>query len=253
MLDRPLNFIKGIKDGIPIALGYLSVSFAFGILAVNNGLPAWMPIIISATNLTGTGQFVGSELIALSASLTEIAFTLLVVNARYILMSISLSQRLSPNVHMWQRLIIAFGNTDEIFGVAMNQNGLLNFKYLSGIILTSYIGWLSGTAIGALAGSIIPNTLLSALGIALFAMFIAIIIPSAKTSRAIMIVVGISIAISVLFYYTPVLNRLNKSWVIIIAGLISAGVCAVAFPIKNVSCEVLEPPPYTEKEDKEDE
>lgn len=175
--NRYLTFSRGLRDGLPIALGYISVAFAFGILAVEKGLPAWSPILISVTNFTGTGQFAGIDLIAAMASFAEIAFTLLIINLRYLLMSLSLSQRLEPGIGLGKRMAIAFGITDEIFAVAIQKESLLGGKYLAGLILSSYSGWVGGTVLGALASSLLPASLLSALGIALYAMFIAIIIP----------------------------------------------------------------------------
>lgn len=237
-----LTFKKGVKDGLPIAIGYLSVSFAFGILAVNSGLPIWAPIITSLTNFTGTGQFVGTTLIAAGASIAEIAFTLLIINARYVLMSISLSQRLEK-VSIWKKLVIAFGNTDEIFAVAVSKYCDLSFKYMAGLILCSFTGWVGGTALGALCGSIIPQSILSAMGIALYAMFIAIIIPPAKKSRAVLLVVALGALISVAIYYIPFINQLNSSWRIIIAGVLSTLIGTFAMPLKD---EPKEPPEYVE-------
>lgn len=235
-----LNFKKGLKDGLPIAFGYLSVSFAFGILAVNSGLPIWAPIITSLSNFTGTGQFVGTSMIAVGTAVLEIAFTQLIVNARYILMSISLSQRLGK-MNFLKKMFIAFGNTDEIFAVAISKYTELNFRYMSGLILSSFAGWVGGTIIGAVAGAIVPNSILHAMGIALYAMFIAIIVPDMRKSRAVACVVAIGAFISVIFHYTPYLNKLNDSWIIIIAGIGATMIGAIAFPLKD---EPKEPPPY---------
>ena len=177
-----LTFRKGLRDAVPIALGYFSVSAAFGMICVNNKLPLWAAPIISLTNFTGTGQFVGSSLIASGALIIEIILTLLVINARYFLMSISLSQRLSSKITLLGRLAIAFGNTDEIFAVAMQQNRILNIRYMFGLIVCSFSGWLGGTIAGTLVGSIMPIDLVSAMGIAIYAMFIAIIVPPLKKS-----------------------------------------------------------------------
>lgn len=226
-----LTFAKGAKDGIPIALGYLSVAFAFGMLGVSKGFPLWSPIFISLTNFTGTGQFAGLDLIAVSAGYFEIACTLLVINLRYSLMSLSLSQKLDENVSLWQRLIIAFGNTDEIFAVSIRQTGLLNFRYMLGLILCSFSGWVGGTILGAVASSVLPQALLSALGIALYAMFIAIIIPPARESSAVAKVVLISAGMACIFHFVPVISELSSGWVIIICGVTSSVLGALLFPI----------------------
>lgn len=232
-MQTNLTFKKGLKDAVPIALGYLSVSFAFGISSIMNGLPAWAPILISATNLTGTGQFVGMELICAGTMLAELALTLFIINLRYSLMSISLSQKLSDEITLPQRLLIAFGNTDEIYAVSMQQNGLLNFRYMLGMILCAYSGWVGGTVIGALASNLLPQSIVDALGIALYAMFIAIIIPPAKESKPITKIVLISTAMSCMFYFIPVLKELSSGWVIIICGVASSAIGAIFYPIGN--------------------
>lgn len=230
-MQSRLTFLKGAKDGIPIALGYLSVAFAFGMLSVQNGLPAWSPIIISVTNLTGTGQFVGMELICSGVMLGELTLTMFIVNIRYALMSISLSQKLSPDITIPQRLLIAFGNTDEIFAVSMRQKELLNFNYMLGLIACSYSGWVGGTVIGALASNLLPEVLISALGIALYAMFIAIIIPPARDSKPIAKIILIAVTLSCVFYYCPPLRAIGSGWSIIICGVVSSGLGALLFPI----------------------
>lgn len=227
-------FYKGMKDGLPIAIGYLSVSFAFGMSAIEMGLPMWSPILISLTNFTGTGQFVGINMIASNAVLFEIAFTILIVNLRYMLMSLSLSQKLSPKVKFWQRLVIAFGNTDEIFAVSMQQKDELNFRYMIGLILTSYLGWNVGTALGAFANSFLPVSVRSALGIAIFAMFVAIIVPPARSTRPILRVVVISVVLSCIFRFVPGLNTISSGWVFIICGVVSSAVGAYFNPVAQL-------------------
>lgn len=226
-----LTFLKGMRDGIPIMLGYLSVSFAFGIVAIEKGLPLWAPIVISLTNLTGTGQFVGVDLICANAALPEIAFTLFIINLRYSLMSLSLSQKLSSKVTLWQRLVIAFGNTDEIFAVSMQQPCLLNFRYLIGLILISVLGWNGGTILGAVANHLLPMAIRNALGIALYAMFIAIIIPPARDSSPILKIVLLATAMSCLFTFVPGLSSLGSGWIIIICGVTASALGAWLYPI----------------------
>lgn len=228
-----LTFKRGFKDGIPIALGYFSVSFAFGMLLMTKGFPLWAPVLTSFTNFTGTGQFVGAELIAVCAGYGEIACTLLIINLRYVLMSLSLSQKLSPEITTFQRMVIAFGNTDEIYGVSMQQRGLLTYKYMCGIILCSFLGWIGGTVVGVFASDFLPAFVTSALGIALYAMFIAIIIPPAKTSKPICAIIAIALIISCIFRYVPFLSSVSSGWVIIIAGVFSAGLLAFISPMKE--------------------
>lgn len=228
-----LTFAKGAKDGLPIAFGYLSVSFAFGMVCIQKGLPAWAPVIISLTNFTGTGQFAGADLIAAGAAFAEIAVTLLIINMRYLLMSLSLSQRLDGSFSLLKRLAVAFGNTDEIFAVAMQQTHQLTFAYMMGLILCAFSGWVGGTALGVFASSFLPSAVRSALGIALYAMFIAIIIPAARESKPVTKVVLISVIISCIFFFVPVLNLLSKGWVIIICGVVSSAVGAAFFPLRS--------------------
>lgn len=235
--NQKLTFSAGLRGGAPIALGYLSVSFAFGMTAVSKGFPLWAPALISITNFTGTGQFAGADLIAARAGLFELAFTLLIINLRYLLMSLSLSQRLAPGVGLSKRLAIAFGNTDEIFAVAMQQEGALNFTYMLGLIISSYSGWVGGTILGSCASHLLPASLCSALGIAVHAMFIAIIVPPARKYRPVLRIVAIAVAMSCLFYWLPLLNRLSGGWAIIICGVISSAYGAYFFPLKDDNLE----------------
>ncbi len=225
-----LTFRKGLRDAIPIALGYFSVSAAFGMICISNKLPMWAAPLISLTNFTGTGQFVGANMIATGALIIEILLTLMVINARYFLMSISLSQRLSSKITLLGRLAIAFGNTDEIFAVAMQQNRVLNIKYMFGLIVCSFSGWVGGTVAGTLVGSFMPVDLVSAMGIAIYAMFIAIIIPPLKKSKPIFVVVAIAAVINCIFTYTPGINSIGSSWSVIISGIVAAAIGAILFP-----------------------
>ncbi len=237
-----LSFRKGLKDGVPIALGYVSVSFAFGMLAVEKGLPLWSPILLSVTNFTGTGQFAGIDLIRSGAGLWEVCFTLLIINIRYVLLSLSLSQKLSPKITFLQRLLIAFGNTDEVFGISIQKTEPLTMRYMTGIILCSYAGWNAGTVLGVLMSSALPVMFRTALGIALYAMFIAIIVPPARDSKPITKVILLSVLISCLLTFIPVLSKIGGGWRIIICGVISAGLAAFLFPldIKDDSAETKE-------------
>ncbi|MBQ3553474.1 MAG: AzlC family ABC transporter permease [Clostridia bacterium] len=232
-LKSNLTFGRGLKDGVPIALGYLSVSFAFGMSAASKGFPFWSPCLISLTNFTGTGQFVGVDLIAAKAGLFELAFTLLIINLRYLLMSLSLSQRLAPNVGLGKRLLIAFGNTDEIFAVAMQQEGLLPFRYMGGLIISSFSGWVFGTAIGAGASNLMPAAICSALGIAVYAMFIAIIVPPARKHQPVLRIVLIAITLSSVFFFVPPFHSLSSGWSIIICGAIASAYGAYFYPLRD--------------------
>ena len=179
------SFPKGLGDGVPIGLGYFSVSFAFGISAVAAGVPVWGAALISMTNVTSAGQFAGLGLIAAGAPLAEQALTQLIINLRYALMSLSLSQKLAPGIGVLERLIMAFVNTDEVFAVASAQKGMVGRRYFYGLMIAPYLGWSGGTILGAAAGAVLPEAVQSALGIAIYGMFLAIIIPPAKKLPAV--------------------------------------------------------------------
>ena len=183
------EFINGCKKGLPIALGYFPVSFSFGVLVISSGMPLGLATLISLTNLTSSGQFAGVSLMLAQANYIEIATTLLLINARYFLMSLSLSQKIEQKMKTWQRLIVSFGITDEIFSLASIQDRSLSFHFMSGFILVPIIGWVSGTLVGETLMNFLPVTLQNAMGIALYGMFLAIIIPAAKKSLPILEVV----------------------------------------------------------------
>lgn len=177
------EFLQGIRHGIPICLGYFSVSAAFGITAVRSGLPLWTAVLISLTNVTSAGQFAGVNLMVAGGSMIEIAMTTLIINIRYFLMSLSVSQKVESKMSMKKRLGIAYGITDEIFAVSMQQPRKLTASYMAGLILTPVVGWTLGTFVGGAATQLMPQKLSSAMGIALYGMFIAIIIPPAQRTK----------------------------------------------------------------------
>ncbi|MBE5936889.1 MAG: AzlC family ABC transporter permease [Lachnospiraceae bacterium] len=231
-------FGKGIKDGIPIGLGYFSVSFSFGILAVAEGLKWWEAVLISMTNLTSAGQFAGLTVMISSGTFIEMAITQFVINLRYALMSISLSQKVSQRFRGLYRVILGFGITDEIFAVAMNNKKAVTVKYFLGLATIPYFGWALGTMAGAVCGNILPDIVCDALGVALYGMFIAIVLPKVKTDKKIAAVVVVAIIVSVLLYYVPVLSSISSGCAIIIASVTAAGVGAILFPKKNNMDEV---------------
>lgn len=224
---------QGLKDGIPIAIGYFSVSFTFGMMAVKSGISPFHAVLISLLNLTSAGQFAGLTVIVTGASLLEMALTQLVINIRYALMSVSLSQKLDASVKMRNRLLIAYGNTDEIFAVASSKPGSVGKNYMYGLIMLPVAGWVLGTLTGAVASTVLPLTVISALGVALYGMFIAIVVPSAKEHREVRIVVLLALILSTAFYYLPVLKELTSGFMIIICTVLAAGIGAVLFPIKE--------------------
>lgn len=228
-----LTFRKGLKDGMPICLGYLSVSFAFGIMATQGGLPVWVALLISMTNLTSAGQVAGTQLILAGGTYVEIAVTTFIINIRYMLMSLSLSQKVESRMTNLQRWVLAFGITDEIFAVAIQQKEEVNAKYLSGLVITPYVGWALGTLLGATATGLLPDSLRNALGIAIYGMFIAIIIPPACKAKPIAMVVLLATVLSCCFKWLPILNQISSGWVIIICAVVVSAYAAVRYPIDD--------------------
>lgn len=233
-MEKELNsFSRGLRDGIPICLGYLSVAFAFGIFTVGHGLTIWEAVMISMTNVTSAGQLAAVSIIAGGGSLFELALTQFVINMRYSLMSVSLSQRLSKSVRLLDRFLISFVNTDEVFAVAISKNAPLGRKYLYGLTLTPYLGWSAGTLLGSAAGNLLPATVVSALGIAIYGMFIAIIVPPAKKSLPTLLCVLSAIALSSAFKFIPALSKVPSGFAIIICAVAASVLFALAAPVKS--------------------
>ncbi|MDF2609767.1 MAG: AzlC family protein [Lachnospiraceae bacterium] len=225
------QFAYGFKRGLPIAFGYIPVSFTFGLMATSGGLPVWLTIFISLSNLTSAGQFAGTSLILAGAGYLEIILTTFLINIRYMLMSLSLSQKIEPGITLVQRLIFGFGITDETFSVASLETGRLSYPYLIGLITGPIVGWTMGTGFGAMISSALPEAIANAMGIALYGMFIAIILPPAKSSRPVFIVVLASIGINLVLLYLPLFSFISAGFRIIIATILGAGLGAFLFPI----------------------
>lgn len=231
------RFIEGIKDGIPIALGYLSVSFTFGMMAVAMGIPLEVAIIISLTNLTSAGQFAGLELLLLSGAYIEMALTQFIINLRYALMSLSLSQKIDPTLKTVDRAIMAFAITDEIFALSSNKEGKIGKKYFLGLASVPILAWTLGTLIGGGATQLLPEALRDALQIAIYGMFLAIIIPPAKKLSSVKKTILLAASMSCLFAMLSTYIAIGSGFVIIICTIVSAGVMAYLYPIKEVSHE----------------
>lgn len=230
---RSEAFKRGVKDGIPIGLGYLAVSFTFGMMAVSGGLSIWQAVLISLTNLTSAGQFAGLDIIIMGGSYWEMALTQLIINLRYCLMSFSLAQKLRRDVPWTHRYAVAFGVTDEIFGVSASQPGKVSPYYNYGAMSMAIPGWVLGTLAGAISGSLLPDFVISALSVAIYGMFLAIIIPPAKTNKAVLGVVIGAMAVSSLFAVVPVLKNISSGFVIIITTVLVAGTAAILCPVKE--------------------
>ncbi|MBQ7015178.1 MAG: AzlC family ABC transporter permease [Clostridia bacterium] len=228
------EFLDGIKDGIPICLGYFSVSMAFGLTAVLSGMPVWATILISMTNLTSAGQFAGATQLLAHGSMIELAFSMFIINIRYFLMSLSVSQKSDSKMNIFKRLAVSFGITDEIFAVSVQRKKALSATYMAGLILTSYLGWVGGTVTGAIATSIMPEVLASSMGIALYGMFIAIVIPPAKRQRNVMWTVIFAALLSFAFNYLPLLSKISSGWATIIITVSVSALAATLFPIITI-------------------
>ncbi len=240
------SFRRGLVHGIPIAMGYLSVSFGFGIKAIRLGLPVWAAIGISLTNLTSAGQVAGVEIIAAAGTMVEMIITQLVINIRYALMGISLSQKLDGSFTTGKRMLLSFGITDEVYAMAASQPGLIGAPYMAGLIITPIIGWTSGTALGTLAGELLPTMITDALGLLLYGMFLAIILPPAREDRRILLVILFAAAFSCLFRYA--MPWLSSGFAVIISALFASAAGAWLFP--GVSEEKSDKPTGEEETEK---
>lgn len=239
MGSEKLGFREGLTDGVPIGLGYLSVSFSFGIAAVTQGVSALAATVVSMTNLTSAGQVAGLGIITAAGTLLEMALAQLIINMRYALMSLSLSQKLDPGFTTPHRFLAAFGITDEIFAVASGKPKEITPSYMYGLILLPFLCWSAGTLLGGIAGSVLPQMLRSALGIAIYGMFIAIFIPPARKSAGVLVTVIISAAMSCGLRYIPLFSHVSSGFAIIICTLAASAAGALLFPKKVVE-EALE-------------
>ena len=227
------EYLKGLKGGIPICLGYISVSFAFGIMAVKGGISWLYAVLISLTNVTSAGQFAGIDIISSNGGLVELALATFIINIRYLLMSLSLSQKIEPQTGTLKRLIMSFGITDENFALAMQRQCPVSFSYYFGIMTLPILGWTFGTFLGGFAGSVLPESVRLALGMAIYAMFIAIIVPPAKRAKPILFVILMAVAASCIISITPILCNLSGGWRVIISTVFAAGSGAFMYPEKE--------------------
>lgn len=225
------EYACGLRDGLAIGVGYFSVSFTFGILAVNGGLSPLTAGLISLTNMTSAGQFAGLTVILAHGSLVELALTQLVINLRYALMSLSLSQRFGPAFTTWRRMIVAFANTDEIFAVAMGRAAPLTPRYMYGLASLPIVGWTSGTVAGAVAGAVLSPAVRSALGVTLYSMFIAIVVPPMRRSRPVRLVAAAAAAASCILAWTPLSRVVGSGFAIVLSTLAAAAMGAWLFPV----------------------
>ncbi len=229
---RSKEFFTGMKAGMPICIGYFSVSFGFGAVAIAQGLSVWQAIVISCSNLTSAGQFAGLTVITAGATIIEIILTQLVINSRYALMSLALGPRLGPSVNTGKRLLAAFFNTDEVFALGMSRGKNLTTAFFLGAGVIAALGWTAGTAIGAIAGSLLPQSIRMALGVMLYGMFIAIVVPQAREEKPILLCVALALVFSCLFAWLPFLTEISAGLAIVLCTVGAAALCALFFPVE---------------------
>lgn len=227
------DFKTGVKHGIPICLGYIPVSFTFGLMAVSAGIPKWTAILISLTNLTSAGQFAGITLISAGTAYFELGLTVFIINLRYMLMSLSISQKIDRKINTLQRMLFSFGITDETYVVASLQPNKLSSSYLFGLISMPIFGWNLGTILGVFISDLLPLTLQNAMGIALYGMFIALIVPPARKERKILVIIMIAVAIMCMFRYISIFSGISSGFRIIISSVVAAATGAYFFPNKE--------------------
>lgn len=234
---QKLSFKEGLRDGIPIGLGYLSVSFSFGISAVSKGISWLAATIISMTNLTSAGQVAGLTIISAAGTLFEMALAQLIINMRYSLMSLSLSQRLDSSFTLPHRFLASFGITDEIFAAASGKGRDITPAYMYGLISLPFVCWSLGTLLGGIAGSVMPEILRNSLGIAIYGMFIAIFIPPARKSAGVLVTVAAAAGLSCCFRFVPLFEQVSSGFAVIICNLAASAAAAVLFPRKEAEQE----------------
>ena len=223
----------GVNRGLPVGVGYFSVSFGFGAMAAAQGIRVLDAALISLTNLTSAGQFAGLTLIVAGTTLWELILTQLVINSRYALMSLALSQKMGQRIGVLQRLVVAFFNTDEIFALAMAEDEPLSTSFMLGLGTAPIFGWVLGTLTGALAGSVLPENIRMALGVMLYGMFVAIVVPPARKEKQILAAVLLALGLSCAFAWLPLLREVSSGIAIVICTVAAAAVCAALFPVKD--------------------
>ena len=224
---------EGFRDGIPIGLGYLAVSFSLGVAARNAGLSAFQGFLVSLLNNASAGEYAGFTVIAANGAYFEIFLMTLIANARYLLMSCALSQKFSPDTPLIHRIFVGYDVTDEIFGITIARPGMLDPFYSYGAILIAAPAWAGGTALGVIAGNLLPARAVSALSVALFGMFLAVIIPPARKNRIIALFVLVSFAASFAATYLPLISQLSGGTRTIILTVLISAIAAILFPVNE--------------------
>ena len=231
--ERAQQFKEGLRDGVPIALGYLAVAFTLGIQAKEAGMGILEATVMSLVNVTSAGEFAGLAIIGSASSYLEMALSQLIINLRYMLMSFALSQKVEPTLSVPHRMGIAFGVTDEIFGISVGREGRLSPFYNYGAMSIAIPGWTLGTSLGVLMGNVLPESVVSALSVALYGMFLAIIIPKAREDRHVLIAVIIAMAASWICTKIPMVREISAGTRIILLTVVIALLAAIVFPVNE--------------------
>ncbi len=232
-------FLRGLRTGIPIGLGYLSVSFTFGIMAISMGFEWWQAVIISMTTVTSAGQLAGINVMINPGQYATMLISQATINVRYSFMSVSLSQKVSDKFNGWKRWLLGFFMTDEIFAVASAEKEV-DPRFFFGLSVIPHAGWTLGTLFGALVGNVLPEMVMNALCLAIYGMFLAIVAPPARASKAVLAVVAISVALNCAFYYVPYLSSNVPSGISISICAIAAALAgALLFPVKDEEKEAI--------------
>lgn len=222
------DFLNGFKKSLPIVMGYIPISFTFGIMARGEGLSAFTTVLMSMTSFTSAGQFAGTNIIVSNGTFMEMAVTTFIINIRYALMSLSLSQKIEKTSTL-KKFILAFGITDESFTVSSFEEGKVSFPFMLGLSLFPYLSWIIGTLIGATASDFLSIKLQNSMGIALYGMFLALIVPSSRDDKKILAVVVLALTISSIFRYVNLLSTISSGWAVIISTVIASTFGALVF------------------------
>ena len=231
------SFGRGFGEALPICFGYLAVGFTVAVAAVAHGHPVWSPLLMSATHLSGTSQGAIAGRVDFTAGpaggLWEVGLLCLALNLRYLLLALAVAQRLPPGTGLGKRLLVAYGVTDENVALAVSRPFGLTVRYLAGVLASSWLGWNAGTALGAFGAAWLPAERLAPLGIALYAMFVAIVVPAARASKPMLLCVALAAAMNVGLSVLPAGVRPPASLAMLVSGVVAAGVCAALFPAKR--------------------
>lgn len=231
------SFLAGLRDGVPIGLGYFAVAFTLGITAGKAGMNALQSSLMSALMLASAGEFAAISMIGSGAGFMEMIITTVVINMRYLLMSSALSQKVQQNRPFPHRIFMSYAVTDEIFGISMAVPGKLNPFYQYGAACVAAPGWVLGTFLGTVVGMILPAPVMSAMSVAIYGMFLAVVIPPARKDKIIAAVVVVSMAVSFLFQSIPGLKNISSGFQIILLTVLISAAAAVLFPVKEVQHE----------------